>query len=298
MPKTTTRGTKAKTAAGIARYIRKRQPASCRLVRKDTVNITHFLFYGLRIASELNVRGSEHWTKAHSRRKTQKQAIELLLAQKPPPQWAIGNSNILISMTRWSARRLDPGDNINASFKMLRDSVCLWLGISDSSEEIAWLYRQPNLGSDKTPLVSYVEVSIFNCVDEGEHRGPSPCIVLTKWAHWIEKSIPKPERSDLVFVRFTDDDVVFYWSDDRFSKEFLDVRLMAIEQARKGAAQPWERLGPRRKKSCSVLSAPQGKCTLFLVWIVALQLSRVCSTLKPPGDVNLVGNKPKTKRKP
>lgn len=51
---------------------------------------------------------------------------------------------VVVTLTRCGpSRGLDPGDNLPASLKAVRDSIALWLGVNDASEaQVRYRYAQ------------------------------------------------------------------------------------------------------------------------------------------------------------
>ena len=47
-----------------------------------------------------------------------------------------------VSLTRISKGKLDEGDNLNSSFKFVRDAIAEWLGVDDGSDRYDWRYAQ------------------------------------------------------------------------------------------------------------------------------------------------------------
>ena len=94
---------------------------------------------GLRTVSP-NVQNTEHWTVRNKRKKEQQKAVYFAWKQtafgkripKPP---------IVVRLTRFGPRLLD-GDNLQASFKGVRDTVADLLKVDDGDERIRFEYDQ------------------------------------------------------------------------------------------------------------------------------------------------------------
>ena len=97
----------------------------------------------VRIAGHLpsrpNMRG--HWRKGAALTKAQRlQAWAKLRAAHPGAHLKL-RPPITITLCRVSARKLDD-DNLAGAFKAVRDGVADWLGISDGSPLLRWVYEQ------------------------------------------------------------------------------------------------------------------------------------------------------------
>jgi len=86
---------------------------------------------------------TEHWTKTAKRRKKQHQVVSYLLRTQQP----IPYLPCKVTLTRISPRPYD-SDNLQYSFKGIRDSVADWIipgkkrGLADSDPRIQWEYDQ------------------------------------------------------------------------------------------------------------------------------------------------------------
>lgn len=89
----------------------------------------------IRTVSELNTR--EHWAKTHRRRKMQREVVGHCLNTKQRPSLPVD-----VFLTRLAPRAFDRGDNLNASFKAIRDQIAAWLGVDDADERVVWHYDQ------------------------------------------------------------------------------------------------------------------------------------------------------------
>ena len=86
----------------------------------------------------------EHWTKSNARHKRQKKCIKDNLSELS----AYKNKKITVKLVRIASRKLDTGDNLNYSFKWIRDSIAdliypgLKAGRADDTDLIEWQYDQ------------------------------------------------------------------------------------------------------------------------------------------------------------
>ena len=123
---------------------------TCELIRcpslsnlKPYIDIT----IPMRLYSEMNVR--EHWAKKYKRWKDQKYRLFAnLIAFAPHGPYPLP---CIVKLTRIAPRKFD-GDNLQASFKHLRDCIAGLLiplknsGHADSSPLITWIYDQKKGG--------------------------------------------------------------------------------------------------------------------------------------------------------
>ena len=89
----------------------------------------------------IRTRGSnarEHWTARHERVKRERRhTASMLLGQQRP------GIPCVVTLTRLSSGTLDPGDNLPAALKGVRDQIAAWLGIDDRhSHQVRYEYRQ------------------------------------------------------------------------------------------------------------------------------------------------------------
>ena len=91
----------------------------------------------IRTVSELNQR--DHWAVKHRRVKTQKREVGYSLIQATNRRPTLPCD---VWLTRIAPRELDEGDNLNGSFKAIRDAIAHWMGVDDRSKEITWKYNQ------------------------------------------------------------------------------------------------------------------------------------------------------------
>lgn len=85
----------------------------------------------------LNKSLYEHWSKTHRIAKKQRETTHLALKRKlkgvlPP---------VIVTLTRIAPRPLD-GDNLQGSFKHIRDGVADALRLDDADSRITWSYAQ------------------------------------------------------------------------------------------------------------------------------------------------------------
>jgi hypothetical protein len=107
-----------------------------KVTRQHIEHVRYVLRIPLRTASEANMRS--HWS-AKAKRVASQRAI-VTLALGPCPAW-LRERPRHVRLTRIAPRRLD-GDNLQSSFKAVRDAVAAWLGIDDGDDATAWLYGQ------------------------------------------------------------------------------------------------------------------------------------------------------------
>lgn len=100
---------------------------------KDDCDLT--IRIPLRTVSELNQ--SEHWARRHRRRKQHKKITGLVLNTCKKPKLPAD-----VWLTRIAPRKLDEGDNLNSSFKAIRDQIAAWLGVDDGGDQVTWRYFQ------------------------------------------------------------------------------------------------------------------------------------------------------------
>lgn len=91
----------------------------------------------IRTQSEANMR--EHWAPKANRAKVQRQTVEWHVRAKAPPP----DGPLDIYLTRIAPRALD-GDNLQTSFKAIRDGIAKALGLRDDREgkHVDWFYSQ------------------------------------------------------------------------------------------------------------------------------------------------------------
>lgn len=93
----------------------------------------------LRVHNPLNGRG--HWGIQYRRNKTQRSTVHLAFPARAKGLLGRGEwPACVVTLTRVSPSRLDPGDNLPASMKGCRDQVALELGLDDRDPRIAFIY--------------------------------------------------------------------------------------------------------------------------------------------------------------
>lgn len=102
----------------------------------------------IRTKSELNA--CEHWGKRYRRRKAQREMIFYELASRSTRK---PKAPIDIWLTRIAPRMLDIDDNLNASFKAIRDGIADWIGIDDKSNLLRWRYSQKKGGVGEYAII-------------------------------------------------------------------------------------------------------------------------------------------------
>jgi len=100
----------------------------------------------IKTVSELNTR--DHYMKVHKRRSQQRRDAHWLMKGNDKPSLPVS-----IKLTRISPRRLDHGDNLNASMKAIRDGIADWLGVDDGNERIFWDYFQTRPSKGETGVL-------------------------------------------------------------------------------------------------------------------------------------------------
>lgn len=86
-----------------------------------------------KIISEANSRG--HWRAAMKRSHAQKQAVAIATAYKDRPALPC-----IVTLIRHGWQKQDD-DNLNRTFKAIRDALAAWIGVDDGSDEIEWRYH-------------------------------------------------------------------------------------------------------------------------------------------------------------
>ena len=100
--------------------------------------MTIVVYLPIHTISTLNARG--HWAK-RSRREAEHRA----LARMTLPAYlraARLELPVRVTLTRVAPRALDPGDNLPASMKGVRDGVADALGVDDRTPLVTWVYQQ------------------------------------------------------------------------------------------------------------------------------------------------------------
>lgn len=93
----------------------------------------------IKTISEANRSREEHWGTRTKRKNSQKGIVKFGLYNR---RVAIrGHEAYTVTLTRIAPRVLD-GDNLQRSFKAVRDQVAEEIGIDDGSNRIAWFYAQ------------------------------------------------------------------------------------------------------------------------------------------------------------
>jgi|SRR6267143_3119101 len=98
----------------------------------------------IKVISEANRPGREHWSKKRNRELSQQTEITVELHN------ALVNKRIelpcVVILTRVGPKKLDP-DNLANSFKAVQDAIAKKLGVDDGDEEkIDWVYDQTPIG--------------------------------------------------------------------------------------------------------------------------------------------------------
>lgn len=100
----------------------------------------------LKLDSRANFRGHTR-SKAHCKKIQEQRGVARIVlsakANKP-------TLPCTIKLTRIAPRFLDWEDNLNMSFKSVRDGICDWLGVDDRTREITWIYDQKKPDTPRT----------------------------------------------------------------------------------------------------------------------------------------------------
>ena len=89
----------------------------------------------IRTVPETNAH--EHWRYRQKRAKAQRHAVNMLFTGRRLPSLPA-----LVTLTRIAPRSMDRSDNLNASFKHVRDEIAAQYRIDDRTPRIAWDYDQ------------------------------------------------------------------------------------------------------------------------------------------------------------
>jgi hypothetical protein len=92
----------------------------------------------MRTVSEANMR--EHWRAKAGRVKAQRQVVKMALDGHVPMEFR-RMYLYRVTLTRLAPRTLD-GDNLQRSFKAVRDEVAACIGLDDGDRRITWEYAQ------------------------------------------------------------------------------------------------------------------------------------------------------------
>ncbi len=92
----------------------------------------------LKTVSTLNAR--EHWSKRAARAAEHRAIARMALTG--PLRAAKMKLPVRVTLTRVAPRALDPGDNLPASMKGLRDGIADALGVDDRTPLVTWSYDQ------------------------------------------------------------------------------------------------------------------------------------------------------------
>jgi hypothetical protein len=94
----------------------------------------------IRTVSAMNTR--EHHMVRYRRVKAERDAVALALRPKVGKGFAKKHPRLVVTLTRIGIRQPLDGDNLQASFKAVRDAVAEVIGIDDGSDRIEWRYAQ------------------------------------------------------------------------------------------------------------------------------------------------------------
>ena len=94
----------------------------------------------IRTWSEANIH--QHWAKKARRAKLQREGVAMVLRSKNIPKLDYyGLFSVDVTLIRFAPRRLD-SDNLQGSFKAVRDGVADVFGIDDRDSRIKFSYQQ------------------------------------------------------------------------------------------------------------------------------------------------------------
>jgi len=101
----------------------------------------HFVM-PIRVASELNKAGHEHWAKTANRRKQHRFMGKVMTDALIAPKWS--GQSITVTFTRLMGKgeRKFDDDNLASSMKAIRDGVADGLETNDNDPRVTWKYEQ------------------------------------------------------------------------------------------------------------------------------------------------------------
>ncbi|MCD8349110.1 MAG: hypothetical protein LUC93_00675 [Planctomycetaceae bacterium] len=95
----------------------------------------------LKVISEMNWRG--HWAARHKRLKEQRGlSYGHCLKNLGYPRERDGSFYVKLTRLKGYRQRDFDGDNLQSSFKAIRDGIAQYLGIDDGSDRLTWEYAQ------------------------------------------------------------------------------------------------------------------------------------------------------------
>lgn len=97
----------------------------------------------IKVVSEANRGGREHWSVRVKRKKDQQAEIHAELSNA-----LLGRQVILpcqVTLTRIGPKKMDD-DNLARAFKGIRDAIAAKLGVDDGDSKVKWLYEQDPRG--------------------------------------------------------------------------------------------------------------------------------------------------------
>jgi len=107
----------------------------------------------LRTVSGANIR--EHWAAKAARAKLQRSTARMMLLLDK--KWCAQQNHFAVKLTRIAPKKLD-SDNLEISFKAIRDGIADAIGIDDGSDRFTWNCAQES-GNPKEYAVR-VEITI------------------------------------------------------------------------------------------------------------------------------------------
>jgi hypothetical protein len=101
------------------------------------------LQFPLRLVSEANLRGREHWTKRNERVQQQRKDTNTYLLQAfGCGRRTINLEGLVVTMTRIGPTLIRDSDNLSSSFKSVRDQLAAFFGFDDGDSRVTWTCRQ------------------------------------------------------------------------------------------------------------------------------------------------------------
>lgn len=94
----------------------------------------------IRTQTECNTGG--HWAPKARRAKEQRETTCLVIQSMLPKQKLPDGAFVTVTMTRIAPTSLDVGDNLNSSFKHIRDGIADVIGWDDKDPRYTWKYDQ------------------------------------------------------------------------------------------------------------------------------------------------------------
>lgn len=93
-------------------------------------------YWPLHTVSEANYSGKLR--EKMKRKKMQRRYAYMSLRERK----RVWTAPMTVTLTRVAPRRLDEGDNLNMSFKSIRDGIADAVGVDDRDSSYIWVYKQ------------------------------------------------------------------------------------------------------------------------------------------------------------